>query len=223
MIGSVKIETEEDTKSMTPFSVKILETFIMSPRKKKKTKKARVKKLSTIRNRLFKLWSEAVRRRAGDACEYCGIKKGDIHINKTGEEIVTKIDAHHFQSRDIKDSPLKFDIYNGVAACPTCHKWGADSFHRCGPTTMNWLLTHFPERYFYVIENHKVRIDLDNRKVLEEIENQLKTLEHLNLDRLKEVEAEFPRVVKKRKPKIEGTLFEEDDDGKKESSSSSED
>lgn len=189
-------------------------------KKTTKNKKAKVKNISTIRNRLFKLWSEAVRERAGNACEYCGIKKGEIHINKKGEAIVTKIDAHHFQSRDIKDSPLKFDIYNGVAACPTCHKWGADSFHRCGPTTMHWLLTNSPERYYYVIENHNERVDLENRHVLEEIEEQIKTLEHLDIEKIKAVEAEFPRVVKKRKPKIEGTLFDEDE--KPESSSSSE-
>lgn len=186
--------------------------------KKNKTTKKKLKSLPTIRRRLFKLWSERVRKRAGDACEYCGIKKGEIHHNKKGEAIKTKIDAHHFQSRDVKDSPLKFDIYNGVAACPTCHKFGEDSFHRCAPTTMNWLLINHPERYFYVIENHHFKVDLDNRKVLEEIEYQLKTLEHLSLDKLKAVEEEFPRPVKKKKTEIKGTLFDEDIE---ESSSSS--
>jgi hypothetical protein len=180
--------------------------------KKKITKQKTQQKLSTVRNRLFRLWSEAVRKRAGDACEYCGVKKGEIHINKKGKEIPTKIDAHHLQSRDVKDNPLKFDIYNGIALCPTCHKWGSDSFHRCAPTTMNWLMTHYPERYFYVIENHYVRVDLDNRKVLEEIENQLKTLEHLNLDKLKQVEEEFPRPSKVKKEALKGTLFDEDEE-----------
>lgn len=192
-------------------------------KKTKKPKKKKAVKLSTIRNRLFKIWSEAVRRRAGDSCEYCGIKKGDIHVNKKGESITTKIDAHHLQSRDVKDNPLKFDIYNGISVCPSCHKFGEDSFHRCAPTTMNWLLTHSPERYFYVIENHKQRVDLDNKDVLAEIENQLNTLEHLNFEKLKAVEAEFPRVVNKRKPKIIGTLFDELDEDTEDNEENEED
>ena len=191
------------------------------PKKKKKVKKKKTPKLSTVRNRLFLKWSLSVRERAGHACEYCGIKKGDIHVNKKGESIKTKIDSHHLQSRDVKDNPLKFDIYNGIAACPSCHKFGEDSFHRCPPTTMNWLLINSPERYFYVIENHSIRVDLDNRKVLEEIERQLdEKYEHLDFPKLKEIEAQFPRVVKHRKPKVKGTLFDEDKDVNVSSSSS---
>ncbi|GAF79576.1 unnamed protein product, partial [marine sediment metagenome] len=147
-------------------------------------------------------------------CEYCGIKKGDI--NKNGK--VTKIDAHHLLSRNVKDSPLKFDLYNSVAVCPTCHKFGEDSFHRCPITTITWLIKNLPERYYYVLNNHTVKVDLENRKVLEVIEEQLKTLDHLDLDKMKEIEVAFPRIVKTRKKvQFKGNLFGEDS----ESSSSS--
>ncbi len=176
--------------------------------KPKKQIKKKLPKISTLNNKLFAKWSLVVRERAGHQCEYCGIKKGEI--NKNGK--VTKIDAHHLQNRKTKNSPLKFDPFNGVAVCPVCHKFGEDSFHRCAPSTMHWLLVNKPERYFYIIENLKFKIDLANRKVLEEIEKQLETLEHLDLDKLKEIEATFPRIVKTQKSEIEGTLFDKESD-----------
>jgi hypothetical protein len=171
--------------------------------KKKTTKKKKLDSLPKIRRRLFKLWSEAVRERGGHQCEYCDIKKGDL--NKNGK--VTKIDAHHLLSRDIKDCPLKFDIMNGIGVCPFCHKFGAPSFHRDPITTVTWLQEHHPDRYEYVLKCASLTIDLDNRKVLEEIEERLKAHEPLDFDKLVEIEAQFPR---RKKPKIEeGNLFEE--------------
>ena len=184
--------------------------------KKKKDTQKKLTKIPVIKRRLFKIWSEKVRERAGHQCEYCGIKKGDK--NKNGK--VTKIDAHHLLSRNVKNSPLKYDLFNGVAVCPICHKWGDDSFHRSSVTTMNWLLNNHPERYFYVLDTHNIKVDLENRNVLEEIERQLNSLEHLDIEKLKEIEASFPRPIKSVKPTLKtiGNLFECDP----ESSSSSE-
>lgn len=180
-------------------------------KKQKKQKKIKLESIPKINRRLFKLWSEEVRARAGGTCEFCGIKNKEI--NKNG--VATKIDAHHLLSRDIKNCPLKFELKNSVAVCPFCHKWGIPSFHRDPITTITWLQKNRPERYNYVLENNTIRVDLENRMVLAEIEQRLINKESLDLSKLKEIEAKYPRQPKKsRKPK--GTLFDLD-----ESSSSS--
>ena len=76
-----------------------------------------------INRKLFKLWSEKIRARANNQCEYCGIAKGAI--GKNGKP-VKKLDAHHFISRVKKDSFLKWSLHNGICLCPTCHKFGED-------------------------------------------------------------------------------------------------
>jgi len=106
----------------------------------KKAKKEKKKKLDSpakIHRRLFKLWSEKVRAKVGNKCEFCGKTKGDIQ--ESGKP-VTKIDAHHLITRQIKDNPLKFDIRNGVGADPTHHKFGSLSFHKNPVITIAWFL-----------------------------------------------------------------------------------
>jgi len=173
-------------------------------KKVKKVKKVKKKKLSTIRNRIFKLWSTTVLSRTDWTCEYCGIKKGDI--NRNGK--IEKIDAHHLFSRNVKNAILKFDIRNGVAACPTCHKWGSNSFHRNPVVTMNWLLENSPSRFDFVLTHWMITIDLDNRKILEAIEEYLKEKKHLDIKALRDLELLYPRSKKKKKEKIKGNLFE---------------
>lgn len=171
----------------------------------KKSKSKKIKKLSrlpTIRNRLFRLWSEAVLSRTNWTCEYCGAKKGDI--NKNQKKI--KIDAHHLFSRNIKDAVLKFDIRNGIAVCPSCHKFGSNSFHRNPIITIIWLQKNHFDRLDFVLNNWTITIDLNNRKILEEIENKLKAKECLDIQKLQEIQKLHPR--KKKKNKIEGNLFD---------------
>lgn len=158
----------------------------------KKVKKKKLDSIPKINRKLFKIWSIAVRERAGNKCEFCGLGIGDI--GQSGNPI-NKIDAHHFLSRDVKDCPLKFDIMNGVAACPFCHKFGMPSFHRDPITTITWLIEHYPERYNYVLTNSKIRVDLQNRKVLEQIEISLNAKQSLNLPNLQEIEKLFSRNI----------------------------
>jgi hypothetical protein len=176
-------------------------------------KKKKMKSIGQIRRRIFRLWSDAVLSRTDWTCEYCGIKKGDI--NKNGKK--EKIDAHHLFSRDIKDAILKFDIRNGIAVCPTCHKWGANSFHRNPITTITWFQNNFQDRYAFILENWNIRIDLDNRYVLSAIEMKLKDKLPLDINELQEIEIQHPRH-KKQKIEMVGSLWE----NLQESSSSSE-
>ena len=170
---------------------------------KAKTKKPKIKKISTIRKRLLREWSEAVRSRVDFTCELCGKKKSDFNEKGVHE----KIDAHHFLAKEIKDCPLKFDIRNGVAVCPFCHKFGIPSFHRDPIRTITWLMQNRPNDYAFVRDNAYIRIDLENRKVLEEIEMRLLAKEPLDLEKLKKIEERFCRNTKK--PELEGNIFDQ--------------
>ena len=175
-------------------------------KKKINTKKVKLDSVPKINRRLFKLWSEAVRG-SENKCEFCG--KGKQEDN--GHGIVNKIDAHHILSRKIKDCPLKFDIRNGVGVCPYHHKFGIPSFHRDPVTTITWLQKHRPADCEFILQNSLFIVDLSNRMVLAEIEQRLIAKEPLNLQKLKEIEAQFPKEPPKpKKVKIEGSLFDED-------------
>lgn len=143
-------------------------------------RRPKLKPLSTIHKRLLRLWSEAVRSRTDFTCELCGIKKGEINRGGKSE----KIDAHHILSKSIKDCPLKYDIRNGVAVCPYCHKFGIPSFHRDPVRTITWLQENRPSDYEFIRDYADIRVDLDNRKILEEIEIKLRAKEPLNLNYL---------------------------------------
>ena len=186
----------------------------MTKTKKKKTKKKKIKSLPVLHRRCFSLWSIAVRERANNQCEICGRKRGDM--GPKGKPI-NKIDAHHFISRNIKDFALKYDIMNGVAVCPFCHKFGVPSFHRDPITTITWLIKNSPERYHYVLENLSIRVDLENRMVMAEIENKLIENKHFDLEKLMQIEKLYPRQLKVKKETMKGSLF----DNLEESSSSS--
>jgi len=159
----------------------------------KKTKKKKLESLPKIKRRLFRLWSEAVRQSADFSCEVCGIKRGEM----TDKGSPTKIDAHHLVSRHIKDSPLKFDIRNGISVDPAHHKFLPEkSFHKAGLVMAEWLRLNMPDRYQFVLENIDRRVDLDNRHVLAKIEEKLKACEPLDFDELDRIAEENPRPCK---------------------------
>ena len=177
-------------------------------------KKKKLESIPKINRRLFKLWSEKVRSRANNSCEYCGKRVGELSID--GKPLI-KVDSHHLQSRKIKDNPLKFDILNAVSVCPLHHKFSCnESFHRSPIITINWLIKNHPERFNHVLEHFNDTVDLQNRDVLKEIEKCLNEGKSLDLNKLKEIESKYPRQPKKSK-KPKETLFDKEN----ESSSSS--
>ena len=126
----------------------------------KTAKKKKAEHLPKIRRRLFQLWSEAVRERDGHKCTYCGIKRGTLNDN--GKK--TKCDAHHFLERNVKGSPLKFDIRNGITLCPKHHKFsGMFSAHKAPINFYEWVRNEHPIHHRFVLDNSELRIDLDNR------------------------------------------------------------
>jgi hypothetical protein len=161
-------------------------------KKQKKAKKVKLIALPKLRKKILKLWAEAVREKENNTCIYCGVKKGDI--SKVNPSNTVLIDSHHLLQKYIKDCPLKFEIRNGVGLCKSCHKFnGNHSAHKSPIVFYDWLRLNHPDRYNYVLNNSSIRIDLDNRLILEEIEKRLIAKESLDLERLKQIEKDFPR------------------------------
>lgn len=169
-------------------------------------KKKKLDPIPKINRRLFKLWSEAVRSRNEFKCEYCKKGRGDIGH---GGNPINKIDAHHFMNRDITDCPLKFDIRNGIGLCPYHHKFSPDeSFHMNPVITMEWLQKNRPDSYKFVLENYKIRVNLHDREILEEIEERLKNKEPLDLDKLISIDIRNKELKRKKEEENNVTLFD---------------
>lgn len=76
-------------------------------RKKKKPK------ITTVKNRCDRLWSQVVR--AGGYCEKCG---------KTADE--AQLHPHHVYGRG--DHRLRWEPRNGCRLCAHCHRWWAHAY-----------------------------------------------------------------------------------------------
>jgi hypothetical protein len=95
--------------------------------------------ISTIRRRVDKKWSIAVRVRAGNKCEVCGLE--DARLN-----------AHHVIGRKVQAmGTLRWALQNGVSCCPRCHKYGATSFHVNPPVSMEWFRMNRSDDYTYIL------------------------------------------------------------------------
>jgi hypothetical protein len=72
---------------------------------------------------LDRTWSEAVKRKANNKCEYCG---------KT-----TGLNSHHIFSRSNKR--VRWDINNGICVCVLHHVFGLFSAHKSPIEFVEWL------------------------------------------------------------------------------------
>jgi len=71
-------------------------------------------------------------------CEVCGSIK--------------TLQVHHLIPRFAYKSKYRFDPNNLICLCAVCHKWGCKSFHRNSVVSSEWLRTHKPEQYNWVLE-----------------------------------------------------------------------
>lgn len=200
----------------------------------KKTGKKKLVPKPRLRRKLLTLWSEKCRSTVDYTCIICGAKQARNGEEIDGIKIVKKVDAHHIVGKEIHNSFFRFHLTNAACLCPSCHKFGNNSAHRNAVFFINFIQTNYPDRFAYLLKYNDIRIDLDNREVLAEIESKLKEGLPLDLDAIREIEkkaeAEAP---KKPIDDFEGSLFDdidnktditEDDDDEKddEDSSSSE-
>jgi hypothetical protein len=91
--------------------------------------------ITTLRNKGLRMWSLAVRKRAEGVCEVCG-EKGYLN-------------AHHIVGKEYL--PLSLDILNGVALCPSHHKFNRMfSAHQNPIWFMKWLAEFRPKSLYYL-------------------------------------------------------------------------
>ena len=134
----------------------------------RKIKKQKLESKAKIRRRLYRLWSQKVMLLNGNACAVTGTKNGEIIDGKPAI-----LDGHHLENR-ITCQALRFDALNGIALNKRSHKFGRNSAHKGPIWFAEWLRTHRPLQYAYVLAHRNDPIDLENREVLYAIEEKLK-------------------------------------------------
>ena len=134
----------------------------------KHKKRKRLTSIPVIHRRLYRLVSKICRERVDFCCEVCGMKKGDDYNGKP-----QRVECHHLFSRNIKDSPLKWDLNNLICLCTLHHKTGDHSAHKNPIWFAEWLRTNKPEQYQYILDHCEDRINLKDRNVLAKIEKEL--------------------------------------------------
>jgi hypothetical protein len=84
-----------------------------------------------LKKKLDELWSELVKREAGNKCEVCG---------KT-----EYLNSHHIVGR--RNLRLRWELYNGVCLCAGCHTFKTNSFHQNPIWADEWLRENRSEDY----------------------------------------------------------------------------
>ena len=118
--------------------------------------------IACLGRKALKLWSLVVRSRAGYKCEVCGATE---HLN-----------SHHIE--DKASWILRFDPQNAVCVCPSCHKFGRNSFHRSPVWATEWLLDHARSRVDAVLDQRDMAVPKDRRTWLQGILVKLEAMPH---------------------------------------------
>ena len=118
----------------------------------------------TLKNKLDKLWREAVLLKAGSSCAICG--KNDGRLN-----------AHHLIRRS-RGKRFRWNIENGVCLCVNDHTMSADSAHAGGLAFADKFREMYPERaaWFDMANGHNKQLG-PWKPTLEELEEIREDLE----------------------------------------------
>jgi len=133
-------------------------------------RKSKLPKLSTIYNKLYKLASLKCRTKAKFRCECCGRSTKDVSSN--GKPLI--LNAHHIISRHCSDF-LRFNPRNLISLCSRCHTFGNEiSAHKMSMVFAKWYMDKYPENFEWLLKNIKTPLNLKDRNVLAQIEEELK-------------------------------------------------
>jgi len=122
--------------------------------KNKNTKAYAKWELKKLASRALKLWKQVVKQRAGGKCQVCGATKF--------------VQVHHIE--DFKLCPaLRYDLINGIALCPTHHKFGKDSFHRSFIFAYEFM-KDYVTRVVYLRMHRNDKVWITKEWLLEQIE-----------------------------------------------------
>jgi len=92
----------------------------------------------TLKNKLDKLWAEAVKVKAGYSCEYCG---------KT-----ECLNSHHIFTRSRQAT--RWELNNGCCLCVACHTFSSRfSAHKTGVEFTHWLEDKKGKKWLKTLED----------------------------------------------------------------------
>lgn len=83
-------------------------------------------------NNVDNLWSEIVKTRAGNKCEYCGIERS--------------LNSHHIFSRS--NHSVRWDVNNGICLCASHHLLGNFSAHKAPLEFADWIKEKRGEEWY---------------------------------------------------------------------------
>jgi len=151
----------------------------MKKKVNKDTKKYQEEVIRKLKKKLLKLWSINVRLKAGNKCEVLG-------CNAT-----KKINAHHIENYN-SHPLLRYNLKNGVALCPKCHRFGTQAAHTSFIFMYKFMTTIHPNLLEYLLnykpsEEEIILILLEQKKI-KEISEQ-KTIINILEQKIKEMEA----------------------------------
>lgn len=130
-------------------------------------KRRKKRPIVKLRKKAFDLWSHKVRDAYDNKCAICGQ--------------VEYLNAHHIESRD--NPSLRFKVENGIAVCPTHHKFGRDSAHEGPIWFYQWLLMNRPKTIDFILK-HRMDETKENPEYLESVIADLEqplTMEQLDI------------------------------------------
>jgi hypothetical protein len=123
------------------------------PKKRKKPKRKKLPKLTTLKNKALRLWTEKVLEIHGGKCAVCG-----------GTET---LNCHHIE--DKCNYALRWDVINGICLCAGCHNFRKDSAHRSVVFFYEWLSCHRPRVIEYIRQHRHDELKHSNREVMNDI------------------------------------------------------
>lgn len=129
----------------------------------------KVKHLSKLKKKAYKLWSENVRKIGH--CELCG--KQYKEINEKGKPTI--LDAHHIIGRE--NHRLSWDLKNGISLCKYCHKWSYSGPHKGSIIFAEWYRLSHPDNHSYLLQVYKEEVNVD----IPYVENIIKGLESVKV------------------------------------------
>ena len=120
-----------------------------------KKKKTKGQLLAAFKRKCLRLWSQRVRDRAQNKCEWCGVQ--EKYLN-----------CHHIVSKKFR--PLRYDLHNGVLLCVRCHKWGMHAAHNNPILFLEWLIHIHPDYSQYLKDfDYKKEYVEDIEKIYKEL------------------------------------------------------
>jgi hypothetical protein len=102
---------------------------------KKKSKRTKKPKRSTLVKKLDRLFSAVIHKRDENKCQMCGREVG-------------KMDCSHIYSR--RCSALRWDMTNGLLKCVRCHKYDKLAWHQSPLSAALKFIRKFPARAEYL-------------------------------------------------------------------------